>query len=193
MQIGLKERLIGAAVLVIIAAIVIPWLLKGGSSPHTTVNQPLTLPQASTVPAAQTYHMALSGPATVSNNLPASAATRAPLVAAASRAPAPVQQSPAMPASKPVAASPHKPSARTAAAGRWVVQAGSYSSERNALAVEHKLVKRGFHAYVSRFQHRGRTYYRVRVGPYAERTEAERAASDVARAFGGHAQVMPGN
>lgn len=187
MQIGLKERLIGAVVLVVLAVIIIPWVLKGGSSPSTTVSQPLALPQATSVSPAQTYHMALSGPAAAGSSLPANSA-------ATQLSPAPVstptQQPETKPAPSPVASAPMS-SPHTAAAGKWAVQAGSYGSERNALAVEHKLVKRGFHAYISRYHKSGHTYYRVRVGPYAERAEAERAVKEVTRAYGGHAQVVP--
>ena len=187
MQIGLKERLIGAVVLVVLAVIIIPWVLKGGSTPSTTVTQQLTLPQATTAPAAQTYHMALSGPAAAGGSPPAnSAATQPPLTPVST----PTQQPETKPAPSPAATAP-TPSPRAVAAGKWVVQAGSYGSERNALAVEHKLVKRGFHAYISRYHKGGHIYYRVRVGPYAERAEAERAVNQVARTYGGHAQVVP--
>lgn len=188
MQIGLKERLIGAAVLVILAVIIIPWVLKGGSAPSTTVNQSLALPQATTAPAAQTtYHLPLTSAMDTSSDS-AAAATQHTAPTAASRPPAaPIVQPPAAasPAVKPAA-----PSARVAESGKWAVQAGSYASQRNALAVEHKLVKRGFHAYISRYRKSGRTYYRVRVGPYSERAAAERAVNGVARAYGGHAEVV---
>ena len=58
MEIGLKERLIGAVVLVILAVIIIPWVLKGGSAPSTTVTKPLTLPQATTAaPPQEAYRV----------------------------------------------------------------------------------------------------------------------------------------
>ena len=189
MQIGLKERLIGAVVLVILAAIIIPWVLKGGSVPSTTtVTQPLALPQQATAaPAAQTYHMALSGPLSEASTLPASAASQSPPAPVA----APAQQPAARPAGNAAAAAVPRPHGTVP--GKWAVQAGSYASQRNALAVEHKLVKRGFHAYVSRYHKNGRTYYRVRVGPYADRAAAERMVDKVARAYGGRAEAVPNN
>ena len=188
MQIGLKERLIGAVVLVILAVIIIPWVLKGGSAPSTTVTQPLALPQqVTTAPAAQTYHMALSGPASATGGLPASVASQSP--------PAPITALVQQPASR--TAGSHVavavPPPHVTVSGKWVVQAGSYASLRNALAVEHKLVKHGFHAYVSRYHKNGRTYYRVRVGPYADRVAAERVVNEVARAYGGRAEAVPNN
>ena len=188
MQIGLKERLIGAVVLVVLAAIIIPWVLKGGSPSSTTVTKPLVLPQqVTTAPAAQTYQMALTGPAAAASGLPASAASQSPPAPAN----APVQQPATRPTRNPVivpAPAPH-----VVMSGKWAVQAGSYASHRNALAVERTLVKHGYRAYLSRYHKGERTYYRVRVGPYADRTAAERMAHEIARAYGGHAEAVPNN
>ncbi|MGH8292205.1 MAG: SPOR domain-containing protein [Gammaproteobacteria bacterium] len=190
MLIGLKERLIGAAVLVILAIIIIPWVLKGGSGPGTTVTRPLALPQATTAPAAESaYHLALNGPTDANTRF---------VAADAQLAPAPAPRQAAMPvARQPVASKPSAPAVTPAPAtqaathGKWAVQAGSYANERNARAVERKLAKHGYHAYMSRYRKSGRIYYRVRVGPYADRAAAERVVSGVARAFGGRAEVVP--
>lgn len=194
MQIGLKERLIGAVVLVILAIIIIPWVLKGGSAPSTTVTQKLALPQASTAPSAQTttYHLALNGP-TGSSTVPAAGAAvqSAPEVTSAQTAAAQAPPPTAAKASRQGRAS-LRAAAQAPTTGKWVVQAGSYGNERNALAVEHQLVKRGLHAYISRYRKSGRTYYRVRVGPYPERAAAERAVKEVQRVAGGRAEVVPG-
>lgn len=190
MQIGLKERLIGAVVLVILAVIIVPWVLKGGSAPSTTVTRPLALPQATTAPTAQTiYHMALNGPTDSTTGSATSATRLSPAVASSQPAP-PMASQPVVPNSYVKALAP-APAARTPASGKWVVQAGSYSNERNALRVEHKLVKHGYHAYVSRYRKNGRTFYRVRVGPYSDRAAAEHVVNAVARAYGGHAEVVP--
>lgn len=192
MQIGLKERLIGAVVLVILAIIIIPWVLKGGSAPSTTVTQKLALPQATTAPTTQTtYHLALNGP-TGSSTVPAASAAvqTAPAVTSAQTAAAVTPPPMAAKASRQGTAPP-RAAAQVPTTGKWVVQAGSYGNERNALAVEHQLVKRGFHAYISRYRKSGRSYYRVRVGPYAERAAAERAVQEVERAVGGRAAVVP--
>lgn len=191
MLIGLKERLIGAAVLVILAIIIIPWVLKGGSAPNTTVTRQLALPQATSAPAAESaYHMPLNGPAEAGTRPATPAAQPAPPASAMPQAAMPVARQPVATKPSTPAVTP-APAAHAAAHGRWVVQAGSYANERNALTVERKLAKRGYHAYVSRYRKSGRTYYRVRVGPYADRAAAERVVSGVARAFGGRAEVVP--
>lgn len=208
MQVGLKERLIGAAVLVIIAVIVIPWVLKGHSTPGgATVNEPLALPSATTSAASgpvQTYSLPLNASgagAAAAPSMPAAttqASAPAPLLQQQAAAPQPQPQArqtavaPAAPTPKPASsAQPESKPASAALAGKWVVQAGSYDSERSALSVEHKLASHGYHAFVSRYHTRGRTYYRVRVGPYATRAAAAQELARVSRTVGGKAAVMP--
>ena len=178
MEIGLKERLIGAVVLVILGVIIIPFFLKG-SSPDSGVTQSVTLPPSDATSAPQQYTMTLTpGPGTV---VAATPATQAPVPAAA----------PAAPAVKPVVHAIARQPEAAAPQGKWVVQAGSYGSEANAAKVAHTLTQHGYHASVSRFTKGGRTFYRVRVGPYADRSAAEKAAQAVARTYGGKAEVVP--
>ena len=179
MEIGLKERLIGAVVLVILGIIIIPFFLKG-SAPDSGVSQSVILPPSSGTASPQQYTMALT---------PASG-TAAPAPAAATQVPV-AQQPAAAPAAKPVVHSIARQQEATAATGKWVVQAGSYGSDANAGKVAHTLEQHGYHAYVSRFTKAGQTYFRVRVGPYADRASADKAALAVARAYGGKAEVVP--
>lgn len=199
MQVGLKERLIGAVVLVIVAAIVIPWVLKGNStSGGATVSKPLTLPAAATAAPVQTYRLPLNAlssaaapPAGVSSaqsgrGSPPALAPRTQ-VPEATPAPRPhAQRRPTVPAQ----AAPAKPAPVTPA-GKWVVQAGSYDSEHNAHAVERKLKAHGYRAFVSRYRSGAHTFYRVRVGPYSSKAEAARAVAKISRAAGAKAAVMP--
>lgn len=197
MEIGLKERLIGAVVLVILAVIIIPWVLKGGSAPTATVTRQIALPAAtSTLP--QTYRMDLNHPAAPAQPLasPATASVLPPAITqAAAAGAAPAANPPANPAgvqaTAPVRKSVQRPAASAVAFGKWVVQAGSYGNESNARSVQHKLAARGYHVYISHFRTAGRTYYRVRVGPYADRAAAERILPEIARVYGGRAEVVP--
>jgi len=58
--------------------------------------------------------------------------------------------------------------------GNWVVQMASFSSEQNALRLRDRLRKAGFVTQVEKVLVDGKTHFRVRVGPYLERAEAER-------------------
>ena len=178
MEIGLKERLIGAIVLVILGIIIIPFFLKG-SSPDSGVTQSVTLPPSGATSAPQQYTMALTpGAGTIVAAVPT---TQAPAAAPA----------PAAPATKPVVHTIQRAAEAPAPQGKWLVQAGSYGSEANATKVAHTLEQHGYHASVSRFSKGGQTYFRVRVGPYADRASADKAAPAVARAYGGNASVVP--
>ncbi|HVC37049.1 MAG TPA: SPOR domain-containing protein [Gammaproteobacteria bacterium] len=196
MEIGLKERLIGALVLVILAVIIIPWVLRGGSAPNTTVTKSLTLPPAAATSGQTAYHMDLNNSAAPAQ---AAAATRVSVPEAVTQAAlaSATQGSPASkaglaPLAKPAVQPITEPAARAATeTGGWAVQAGSYRSEANARSVQRKLIKRGYHAYISRFHKGSRTYFRVRVGPFADRAAARRIVSEVGHAFGGKAEVVP--
>ena len=182
MEIGLKERLIGAAVLVVLGVIVIPLFLKSSPSPDSTVNQAVSLPASDSTAAQQQVSLPLT----------ATVAPAAPALVAATRTAATASQ----PAAKPVVHAIPRAAAPAAApapqvAGKWTVQAGSYGSEANADKAAATLKQHGLHPSVSHFSKAGHTYYRVRVGSYAERGDAEKAAAAVAKAIGGKPEVIP--
>ena len=182
MEIGLKERLIGAAVLVVLGVIIIPLFLKSSPSPDSTVSQTVSLPAPGSTAAQQQVSLPLT--ATVAPATPAIvAATKAAAPAAATK-PA-VHAIPR--AAAPAAAAP----VASQASGKWTVQAGSYGSEANADKAAATLKQHGLHPTVSHFSKAGHTYYRVRVGAYAERGDAEKAAAAVAKAIGGKPEVVP--
>jgi DedD protein len=67
--------------------------------------------------------------------------------------------------------------------GNWVVQMGSFSSEQNALRLRDRLRKAGFVTQVEKVQVSGKPLFRVRVGPYLERAEAEGDQKKLAETF----------
>jgi DedD protein len=69
----------------------------------------------------------------------------------------------------------------TTSAGDFWVQVLSLSSEPEARARRDKLIHRGYRARVELAQAPKGTVYRVRVGPYARRDEAERASERLSR------------
>jgi DedD protein len=194
MDIGVKERVIGAVVLVVLGIIIIPWVLQG-PAPESSVTQSVPLPAASTATAPREYRMDLSNQVTPSTQ-PAMNPAPAPVqqVQSAPVATLPATQAvrhtapasaPAIPAAQPIER------ASTAGKGGWMVQAGSYGSEHNALRLKQTLAQHGYHVLISRYSKGDTTYYRVRVGPYAERTAAEKAVSAINHIYGGKAKVVP--
>jgi DedD protein len=76
-----------------------------------------------------------------------------------------------------------------AAAGKYVVQAAALGSEAAARELSERLKKAGFAPFTERVDVKDGVRYRVRVGPYATRDEAERARARL-RAIGVGANVV---
>jgi DedD protein len=216
---GLKERLIGAAVLVALGVWLIPWVLDGkkeqveldssGSAlrlptpdePLPVRSQTLSLEQpepfASEPTPAESPPTAVAQSAPeVSDAKPEALAADEPVVARADPPPAPVPSAAERPAAtpppKPAAmppAAPVAPVARTAAKGDWVVQLGSFGEEANAKRLAQRVNAFGYKPDVSNHRSSGRAMYRVRVGPYAARAQADATASALS-AHGLVAQVV---
>jgi rare lipoprotein A len=61
----------------------------------------------------------------------------------------------------------------------YAVQAGSFTDEANARKLERALERRVDRVYVTQLEKDGRSYYRVRVGPYERREDALAAAKGI--------------
>lgn len=59
------------------------------------------------------------------------------------------------------------------------VQAGAFEREENARAMADQLASSGYQPSVTTSREGGTTYYRVQVGPFPEKTEAENAVRDL--------------
>ena len=211
---GLKERLVGAAVLIAIAVWLIPWVLDGPEAPVEATGGSLQLPAAEEPMPMRTQTLRLGDAAEPSTESPPSAAAAPqedqPLAAAeppadetpdAGAATPPV--TPAVTAARteperaPVVATappaptptPPKPAPAAATGGDWTVQLGSFSDEANARRVAQRSGTFGYKAEVSTTKSGGRTLYRVRVGSGRSRAEAEATVSAL-KAHGIDASVV---
>ncbi len=215
---GLKERLIGAAVLVALGVWLIPWVLDGKKEQVEldSSDPALRLPTPEEALPVRKQTLSLDEPepfANESDSAQSIAATAPPsaqpppiveptlespahdepVVARADVAPPAVREQPpaAAPpkptvAPKPVAAAPP---ARTDAKGDWVVQLGSFGEQENAKRLAQRVNTYGYKPDVSSHRSSGRAMYRVRVGPYATRAQADATASALS-AHGFPAQVV---
>ena len=190
MDISMKERGVGAAVVVLLCIIVIPWVLEG-PAPGRSVTRNVPLPAAETTAAPAEIRMPLGGQPDAS----ASPATNSPSSSTSGQVSASTPQAAKAPAAAPAKA---QSIARQAAAGsavnsngKWMVQAGSYGSERNAIRLQRTLEKHGYHVEISRYSMGKRTYYRVRVGPYQDPAAARKVIPEINRIYGGKAKVVP--
>ena len=150
----LKHRLIGATVLVALAVIFLPALVKGPTVEGGAADVPLSGPAAPSDGRFQTRELPLVVPAGAGE-----AVTGLPAPAETVDAPEP---DPATPAA-------------AVAAGDHVVNFGAYDSQANAGIVVDMLGKSGLAAYAEPATVGGRPAWRVRIGPFAERGAAEAA------------------
>ncbi len=70
------------------------------------------------------------------------------------------------------------------AAGKWVVHAASYTTLGEAEELSRSLQADGYNAYITEFDHRGKHWFRVRVGFYSTKAEAEKVKSRIVSAHG---------
>lgn len=181
MDLALKQRLIGAAVLVALAVIVLPMLIEG-PAPEPGVDQvPLDMPAAPERPV-QVQELPLSlppdsaQPGAVEDTDPDRIATveadAAPRVDALESA-APEQAPAAAVSQPPATAEPEVPAAQ--AGGDYVVNLGSYRDAANARGLLEAFKTAGLPAYDEAIELDGQSATRLRLGPYASRAEAEAA------------------
>jgi DedD protein len=171
----LKERLIGAAVLVALGVWLIPWLLDGAEQPRESTVPALELPAEKDAAPVRAQTIQLD--------------PRAAPVEALSQAPSTV----GTPATR--GAAPQNPAAAdrgradSTASGQWLVQLGSFSDAENAARLASRVDAYGYNAAVSDMKASGKVMHRVRLGPYASRGEAESVTSSLS-AHGFVAQVV---
>jgi DedD protein len=184
----LKQRLIGAIVIIALAVIFIPMILEGPDdelSPRTQNMPPpptidyqteveLPVPEESTEPAGS-----LADTATEQE---VSAIPEPPMAqpeAVTSEAEAPARQAEPVVAKQP---SPGMPSrtATTMTQGDWILQVGSFSQQANALSLRDRLKKSGYQVSVRDVKGAGGTIHRVLIGPVSDRPAAEKLRDKLA-------------
>ncbi len=189
----LRQRFIGALVLVALLTIIVPFFL--GDQPSTSSENIASIPPApEQIPGADlpieegapevpvdevtadTVIDAATPPVTSSVPNPDVVPAVPSSTPATAPAKPPVSKStpvPAPPARAPVAPSSATRSPVKAPANAWVVQLGSFSSEQNAWALRDKLRNKGYHAFVERVTEGGKMVIRVRIGPELQRAKAD--------------------
>lgn len=157
MDTPLKQRLIGAIVLVALAVIFLPMLVKGPAPDSGVANVPISAPAAPSDGQFETRELPLVAPTGGATGLQSGASTAQPLAdsAAVAADPAPADTSPAV------------------AAGNYAVSFGAYASEADADRVIASLKSAQLAGFREPATINGRQAWRVRVGPYADRALAE--------------------
>ncbi|CAH2707304.1 Cell division protein DedD [Xanthomonas campestris pv. nigromaculans] len=181
MDTALKQRLIGAIVLVALAVIFLPMLVKGPAPSSGVADVPLEAPAAPANGEFETRELPLVTP----GDAPAGGALG---MRGAATAPAAVQDNPdAADLANPSSA----PSAPDVAAGNYAVNFGAYATSADADAVIARLKQAQLPGFSEKTQINGRPAWRVRVGPYVDQAQAESARLQAVKVRGDvNAQVV---
>ncbi len=144
----IRQRLVGAVVLVALGVIFIPMLFDDPNEGWLGRDEPLMPPP------------------------PKVAVVDIPIPEARPSAVPPEAPPPAAPPERPVARAPKDPQLSAPAPEAWAVQVGSFGSRENALRLRDRLRKDGFPAYVEEVSEGGEQTTRVRVGPEIDEAHA---------------------
>lgn len=202
MDLSLKQRLLGAAVLIALAVIVVPMIMSD-SAPRKSAEMEtsnLAIPPApdrefqqrvlpvEKAPANATARAAATAPSpspdavttvdTAATPKPAAPASSATVTPPPALAPKPETAPPP----KPAVAETAKPLPGQAADGHFFVHLGVYSATRNADELVGALKGLGFPAFAEASEYQGKPAKRVRVGPFQDRAAAEAARLRIKRA-----------
>lgn len=183
-----RRRLLGAAVLVGAAVVVLPWLLEAQPRPvpvDVTIEIPArdaAPPLPAPVPRSEPVEEVLSV------DRAAVAAPQAP-APQPSPEPTPAPASAAGQAASAAPAAPASPAEVAAAKPRVVVQVGAYAEPARAQEVRKRLESAGLKTYTHVAETPQGKRIRVRVGPFDSRAEAEKVADKV-KALGLPAAVL---
>lgn len=188
---ALKERVIGAVVLVVFAVLVVPVFLDGQSGEQAVNSVPVTLPGQDD-PGRETQIIVLKRDR--NQPVPANSAPSQPPLQEARREPeakaAAGSPMPTPPVTESKAAPVTADGAAQSATGMWAVQLGSFSSTENAERLAADLRKQGFAAFLSELETDAGALQRVRIGPQKDRASAEAIAAQLQRA-GHQGRVVP--
>jgi len=188
MEQGLKERLVGAAVIVILAVIFIPMLLDDTEDQEVVITETNIPPKPENMPLPPSVdERIIPADSNFSSRIipvqeePAVEEVKEPVVQKTEEAVPPAEKKettspkPAQTAGQKSAAAAGKNDepATNVGVSAWVVQLGSFSSEKNAQELNQKLKQAGFRSFVEPLKQNNTTSYRVRVGPELRRSDAQ--------------------
>jgi DedD protein len=174
---ALKERIIGAAILVVVVVLVVPVFLDGPPGADEVVSERVPLPGQSDQ-ESKTVILELDRSEPVPSNganQPAAVRPEEKTTPTPTPAPAPVQT---------------PPEPEPSSTGMWAVQLGSFSQQENAERLAADLRKQGHAAFLSQVMTANGQNHRVRIGPQKDRAAAEAVAEQLKKA-GYEGRVLP--
>ncbi len=196
MEKALKERIIGAIVLVAVAVLVVPVFLDGPPDESEMTSERVPMPGQGEQ-KNQTVVLDRDRDDPVPAQSIATAERDEPTTDSTTDSAPPVQAKPEQ--QRAESTEPQAPPESTTAAparyagsatGMWAVQLGSFSNKENAEKLAADLRKQGFAAFLSQLPTPSGQLHRVRIGPQKDREAADAMAVRLQRA--GHTgKVLP--
>ena len=203
MEKALKERIIGAVVLVTFVVLIVPIFLDGPPKEGEITSERVLLPgqedqdtktvvldreRSEPIPAASVPVVSTdSAPVDTAPVIQKTAVEKKPEPRPVVEKASPVQQEPVQ--ESPVESN-DKPQPAASATGMWAVQLGSFSNKENAEKLAADLRKQGYAAFLSQLTTGNGQLHRVRIGPQKDRAAAEEMAARLAK-VGHKGQVLP--
>ena len=191
---ALKERIIGATVLVVFAVLVVPVFLDGPPQSGEIVSERVPLPgqaaedETRTVVLDRDRDEPVPVPAPVTQPETDRQQPAPPKPEPETEARDEPEPEPEPAPAKPAAQQPT--AAGNSSTGMWAVQLGSFGNQQNAERLAADLRKQGFAAFLSQLSTGSGELHRVRIGPQKDRESAEAMAQRLAKA-GHKGQVVP--
>lgn len=205
---GLKQRIIGALVLVSLAVIFVPMMFD---EPHTErESSTIKIPEEPPFPEVEAPEPEVTDTPAYRLEENDEPVERQPTV----QEPQPDEPPQPVAETDPVATvevteqdqpreedpEPQEPVSEEDAAeytrsleGAWVVQLGSFGSEDNARGLRDKVRDKGYNSHLQQIERGDARLTRVFSGPFAEKAEAEKAKAALDKAFGLNSLVTSGD
>lgn len=181
-----KQRLVGAVVLALIALVLIPWMFGSPKDPRVTIQPSFS---GTPVPAGADGDSEIA--LVRATPAPTAAATATPRRLLSK--PAAAAMPPAAPAAEPATTAQDKPAAtKVAPAGQaWLLQLASYSQRAAADDFRKRLSKDGYVSYREQVKINGKTYYRVRLKVNGSKSQAEAVMKTIENKYRLQAKLLP--
>ncbi|MDL0429629.1 SPOR domain-containing protein [Marinobacter sp. TBZ242] len=205
---GLKQRIIGALVLVSLAVIFVPMMFDEPHSEResTSIKIPEEPPFPEVeapepeIPETPAYRIEEPGMDDEQVAAPELDTEEAPQSASTAEEQVAQPETGEQTAQEPVEEAPQEPVTDEDAAeftrsleGAWVVQLGSFGSGDNARNLRDKVREKGYNSHLQQITRGDTELTRVFSGPFAEKAEAERAKQVLDKAFGLNSLVTSGD
>ena len=174
-EIQIKQRLVGAIILVLLAVIFLPMIFDGEGYEAYLDDQVPPVPPALLEPTGIVPGSALDAGETGGKRLAPSSLQKGEERASANKESGLVE--------KNQSEQKNRTAESSAAKGEWVVQVASFSQRQNAQRFRDELQKGGFTAYIESITVKNKPGYRVIAGPFKTKNEAMQGQQQIQNKF----------